>query len=103
MKKILILLTFISTSVFAVTQKIEVNGMVCAFCAQGIEKSLSKIETTKDVYVNLDEGFVILESTNDGVSEDKIKNIIVDSGYDVTKISLVNETADSIRKQYEKE
>ena len=103
MKKILILLTFISTSVFAVTQKIEVNGMVCAFCAQGIEKSLSKIETTKDVYVNLDEGFVILESTNDGVSEDKIKNIIVDSGYDVTKISLVNETADEIRKQYEKE
>ena len=103
MKKILILLTFISTSVFAVTQKIEVNGMVCAFCAQGIEKSLSKIETTKDVYVNLDEGFVILESSNDGVSEDKIKNIIVDSGYDVTKISLVNETADEIRKQYEKE
>ena len=103
MKKMLILLTLVTTSVFAVTQKIEVNGMVCAFCAQGIEKSLSKIETTKDVYVNLDEGFVILESTNDGVGEDKIKNIILDSGYDVTKISLVNETADTIRKQYEKE
>ena len=103
MKKMLILFTFLTSSVFAVTQKIEVNGMVCAFCAQGIEKSLSKIETTKDVYVNLDEGFVILESSNDGVSEDKIKNIIVDSGYDVTKISLVNETADAIRKQYEKE
>ena len=103
MKKMLILFTFLTSSVFAATQKIEVNGMVCAFCAQGIEKSLSKIETTKDVYVNLDEGFVILESTNDGVGEDKIKNIIVDSGYDVTKISLVNETADSIRKQYEKE
>ena len=103
MKKMLILFTFLTSSVFAVTQKIEVNGMVCAFCAQGIEKSLSKIETTKDVYVNLDEGFVILESTNDGVSEDKIKNIVADSGYDVTKISLVNETADAIRKQYEKE
>jgi len=103
MKKILILFTLLTTTVFAATQKIEVNGMVCAFCAQGIEKSLSKIETTKDVYVNLDEGFVILESTNDGVSEDKIKKIIVDSGYDVTKISLVNETADVIRKQYEKE
>ena len=103
MKKMLILFTLITTSVFAATQKIEVNGMVCAFCAQGIEKSLSKIETTKDVYVNLDEGFVILESSNDGLNEDKIKKIIVDSGYDVTKISLVNETADVIRKQYEKE
>ncbi|EDZ64097.1 heavy metal-associated domain protein [beta proteobacterium KB13] len=103
MKKMLILFTFLTTSVYAATQKIEVNGMVCAFCAQGIEKSLSKIETTKDVYVNLDEGFVILESSNDGLKEDKIKKIIVDSGYDVTKISLVNETADVIRKQYEKE
>ena len=99
----LILFTLLTTSVFAATQKIEVNGMVCAFCAQGIEKNLSKIETTKDVYVNLDEGFVILESSNDGLNEDKIKKIIVDSGYDVTKISLVNETADVIRKQYEKE
>ena len=103
MKKMLILFTLLSTSVFAATQKIEVNGMVCAFCAQGIEKSLFKIETTIDVYVNLDEGFVILESTNDGVSEDKIKKIIVDSGYDVTKISLVNKNVDVIRKQYEKE
>ena len=103
MKKMLILFTLLTTSVFAATQKIEVNGMVCAFCAQGIEKNLSKIETTKDVYVNLDEGFVILESSNDGLNEDKIKKIIVDSGYDVTKISLVNETADVIRKQYEKE
>lgn len=102
MKKILILITFLSVSAFAATQKIEINGMVCAFCAQGIEKSLSKIKTTKDVYVNLDEGFVILESTSEGVSEDKLKKIIVDSGYDVTQISLINETADVIRKRYEK-
>src|SRR5210317_2030977 len=101
MKKILILFTLLTTSVFAATQKIEVNGMVCAFCAQGIEKSLSKFETTKDVYVNLDEGFVILENKAEAVSEDKIRTIITDSGYDVTKISLINETADEVRKKYE--
>ena len=76
--------------------------MVCAFCAQGIEKSLNNINTTNDVYVNLDEGFVILESQSEGVAEEKIKKIIVDAGYDVTQISLIDDTADKIRKRYEK-
>ena len=102
MKKIWLLLLLLSPTLWAVTQKIEVNGMVCAFCAQGIEKSLNNIATTKDVYVNLDEGFVILESQSEGVAEDKIKKIIVDAGYDVTQISLIAETAEHIRKQYEK-
>lgn len=102
MKKLLVLLTFLTTSVFAATQKIEVNGMVCAFCAQGIEKSLSKLETTQDVYVNLDEGFVILENKAEAASEDKIRMIITDSGYDVTKISLIKETANAVRQKYEK-
>jgi copper chaperone CopZ len=101
MKKLFIVLMLLNSSVFAATQKIEVNGMVCAFCAQGIEKSLSKIETTKDVYVNLDKGFVILESNNDGMSESKIKSIITDAGYDVTHISIINESAETIRQQYE--
>ena len=33
--------------------KITVNGMVCAFCAQGIEKRLSKMPATKAVFVDL--------------------------------------------------
>ena len=102
MKKIWLILLLMSPTLWAVTQKIEVNGMVCAFCAQGIEKSLNNINTTKDVYVNLDEGFVILESQSEGVAEEKIKKIIVDAGYDVTQISLIDDTADKIRKRYEK-
>ena len=102
MKKIWLILLLMSPTLWAVTQKIEVNGMVCAFCAQGIEKSLNNINTTNDVYVNLDEGFVILESQSEGVAEEKIKKIIVDAGYDVTQISLIDDTADKIRKRYEK-
>jgi len=102
MKKLWLILLLMSSNLWAVTQKIEVNGMVCAFCAQGIEKSLNNIDTTKDVYVNLDAGFVILESQSEGVAEEKIKKIIVDAGYDVTQISLIDDTADNIRKQYEK-
>ena len=102
MKKLWLILLLMSSNLWAVSQKIEVNGMVCAFCAQGIEKSLNNINTTKDVYVNLDAGFVILESQSEGVAEEKIKKIIVDAGYDVTQISLIDDTADNIRKQYEK-
>lgn len=102
MKKIWLILLLMSSNLWAVSQKIEVNGMVCAFCAQGIEKSLNNIDTTKDVYVNLDAGFVILESQSEGLAEEKIKKIIVDAGYDVTQISLIDDTADNIRKQYEK-
>jgi mercuric ion binding protein len=29
--------------------KVTVNGMVCSFCAQGIEKSISKMDETKAV------------------------------------------------------
>jgi len=102
MKKIWLILLLMSPTLWAVTQKIEVNGMVCAFCAQGIEKSLNNIDTTKDVYVNLDAGFVILESQSEGLAEEKIKKIIVDAGYDVTQISLIDDTAENIRKRYEK-
>jgi copper chaperone CopZ len=102
MKKIWLILLLMSPTLWAVTQKIEVNGMVCAFCAQGIEKSLNNINTTKDVYVNLDAGFVILESQSEELAEEKIKKIIVDAGYDVTQISLIDDTAENIRKRYEK-
>ncbi|MBT5411689.1 MAG: heavy-metal-associated domain-containing protein, partial [Cellvibrionales bacterium] len=41
MKKMILLIVIISLSgqSYGLTQKIEVLGMVCAFCAQGIEKN----------------------------------------------------------------
>ena len=35
--------------------------MVCAFCAQSIEKKLRALAPTKDVYVNLKERVVAVE------------------------------------------
>ena len=41
---LLVVLVFISTSAQATQSlKAQVNGMVCAFCAQGIEKKLRAI------------------------------------------------------------
>jgi copper chaperone CopZ len=81
--------------------KVTVNGMVCAFCAQGIEKTISKMPQTKAVYVNLDKRIVAVEP-KDGQKLDmaKIKAGIVDAGYDVVKTeTLTNTTVDAVKAE----
>ncbi len=81
--------------------KVTVNGMVCAFCAQGIEKTISKLPQTKAVYVNLDKRIVAVEP-KDGQMLDmaKIKAGIVDAGYDVVKTETVlNTTVAAIKAE----
>jgi copper chaperone CopZ len=84
--------TFLSVNAAEVA-KVTVNGMVCAFCAQGIEKTISKMPQTKAVYVNLDKRIVAVEP-KDGQKLDmaKIKAGIVDAGYDVVKTETVANT-----------
>jgi copper chaperone CopZ len=82
-----------SSAYSAEVAKVTVNGMVCAFCAQGIEKTISKMPQTKAVYVNLDKKIVAVEP-KDGQKLDmaKIKAGIVDAGYDVVKTETVANT-----------
>lgn len=94
MKKLLltsiISATLFSQTAFAVqTIKANVNGMVCAFCAQGIEKKMRGLSQTQDVYVNLKQKLVAIE-LKDGqtLSNDTVKDLIKDAGYDVTSIEM---------------
>jgi copper chaperone CopZ len=104
MKKILlIILLMLHSLAMAQTQKIEVMGMVCAFCAQGIEKSLRSLKQVNDVYVNLDNYFVVVDSKGDkGVEDEVLTNIIVDAGYTVKGIQAIDDSVAAIRAQYEK-
>jgi copper chaperone CopZ len=66
--------------------KATVNGMVCAFCAQGIEKTISKMDATKAVFVDLKSKFVLVEAKEVKMLDEKaISAAIVDAGYDVVK------------------
>jgi cation transport ATPase len=80
------------------TIKAEVNGMVCAFCAQGIEKKMRSLSQTQDVYVDLKNKIVAVQ-LKDGqqLSHDTVKDLIKDAGYDVPKIETVNDTAQQIK------
>ncbi len=106
MKKLLlasiITLTF-SNAAFAVqTIKANVNGMVCAFCAQGIEKKMRALSQTKDVYVNLKQRLVAVE-VKDGqsLSNEKVKTIIKDAGYEVTSIEMSEHPVAHIKAELE--
>ena len=105
MKKLtLLILLMFSLNGNAVTKKIEVLGMVCAFCAQGLEKSFKSERNVKDVFVNLENYFVAIESKDGKVIDDKlITTIITEAGYDVKKIEVVSDSVIQIRDKYDSE
>ena len=88
------------SSMAATSVKVTVNGMVCAFCAQGIEKRISKMGATKDVFVDLKKKTVAIEA-KDGQTLDvkAISAEIVDAGYDVVKIEPVLQSVAEIKAE----
>ena len=65
----------------------EVGAVVCAFCAQGIEKKFKALPEISTVKVSLETKKVDLD-TKEGkdLSDQQITSIITDAGYDVLKI-----------------
>lgn len=66
---------------------INVNGLVCDFCAQSLEKTFGKMKQIKNVVIDLINGNVklTLNKKND-LNDNIINQTFLDSGYDVTKI-----------------
>lgn len=61
---------------------IKVKGMVCAFCAQGIEKNFNKRDEVKNTKVDLDNMEVFVELKKGKIlREEVIKKIVVDAGF----------------------
>jgi len=82
------------------SMKVTVNGMVCSFCAQGIEKSLLKMDETKAVLVDLKNKVVVVEAKEGKtLNEKEIRQEIIDSGYDVTKVETILQTVAQFREQ----
>jgi mercuric ion binding protein len=103
MKKIIIALVMsiaAISSMAANSVKVTVNGMVCAFCAQGIEKRISKMGATKDVFVDLKKKTVAIEAKDGQALDAKaISAEIVDAGYDVVKIEPVTQSVAEIKAE----
>ena len=102
MRKLVLLLAALVSSSIARAETIEmkVYGLVCAFCAQGIEKTLRKNPATADVVVSLEDKLVAV-ATRDGadISDAELTRALTDSGYDVKGISRTQRSLEQIRAQ----
>ena len=77
-------------SAWAETITTTVNGMVCAFCATGIEKTFRKQPEVSSVKVDLPKKQVVIQ-TKPGktLSDAKIKEVVTYSGYTISQIHRV--------------
>jgi copper chaperone CopZ len=84
----------------AATIEMEVNGLVCAFCAQGIEKKLRAFPATSDVVVSL-EGRLVAVSIKEGqdIPDDELRRALTDAGYTVKDIRREAESIDAVRSR----
>lgn len=65
------------------TVTLNVQSMSCGHCVKAIEGSVGELEGVSEVSVKLEEALVDVAFNESQVSLDKIKETIVDQGYDV--------------------
>jgi len=65
--------------------KIKITGMHCAACAQTIQKALSRTKGVKKARVNFATETAYVEYNNIYTNEEKLKQIIRNTGYDVNE------------------
>jgi periplasmic mercuric ion binding protein len=81
------------------TIEMKVYGLVCGFCAQGIEKTLRKNPATADVVVSLENKLVAI-GTKEGadIADADLTKALTDAGYDVKAITRTQRSIAEIRE-----
>ena len=70
---------------------VNVNGMVCDFCARGIEKTFVKDKAVKRIDVDLERGKVLIAYTKEKeIDFDEIKNKILANGQNAIDFAILN-------------
>jgi copper chaperone CopZ len=94
------LLLLASASAQAATIEMQVNGLVCAFCAQGIEKQLRKFPATADVIVNLEHKLVAV-ALKDGqeIPDTELRRALTNAGYTVKAVQRTETPLAELRER----
>lgn len=95
-------LVLLSPNALAATIELTVNGLVCGFCAQGIEKTLRKNPATADVFVSLEHRLVAI-ATKEGadISDSELREALTRAGYDVRAIARTDTPIAELRTKLE--
>lgn len=94
-----VLLLALSPVATAGTIEMSVNGLVCGFCAQGIEKTLKALPATEGVFVSLERRLVAVR-TRDGTDIDDatLHEALKNAGYTVVGIQRTERPLEEVRK-----
>ena len=80
---------FVANLVDTQVALVDVNGMVCDFCARGIEKTFYQDKDVKKVNVSLENGIVLIAYKNSkNIDIEEIKNIFLSNGQTATKVTI---------------
>jgi copper chaperone CopZ len=95
-----LLICLASVSAEATTIEMNVNGLVCAFCAQGIEKQLRKFPATADVVVSLEQKLVAV-ALKDGqdIPDAELRRALTNAGYTVKSIERTETPISDVRER----
>jgi copper chaperone CopZ len=64
-----------------------INGMVCSFCSQGIERKLRTLGAVQTIKVNIEKHHVsVLLRPGKQVSDDQLRKLVRDAGFEVREI-----------------
>ena len=92
----------VATPAFATPKTIQIglDGLVCAFCAQGVEKKMKAQAATDKVFVSLEKKVAVV-ALKDGqdIPDATIKAEITDAGYVVKSIARSEESFDVLTKK----
>ncbi|MBN8742567.1 MAG: hypothetical protein BGP24_07680 [Lysobacterales bacterium 69-70] len=94
----LLLGLLLSVAASAKTIEMEVNGLVCAFCAQGIEKTLKGFPATDAVLVSLEHRLVAV-ALKDGadIGDAELRHALTEAGYTVVGIRRTDASLETLR------
>ena len=96
-------LFFMSAGALAETIEMKVDGLVCAFCAQGIEKTFRKNPSVTDVVVSLEDKLVAVEvAPGVDMTDQELRNTLKDAGYDIKVIERTRSPVAEIRARLKK-
>ncbi|CAN1530705.1 CopZ Copper chaperone [Methylophilaceae bacterium] len=98
---IAVLAIFTNTAFAATSIHAEVKGMVCAFCAKGINKKLRELDASQDVWVDLKNRMVVVELKDQKtISLEAFTKLIKDAGYDVASVEYIDKTLVEIKANH---
>ena len=99
-----VVLALATATASARTIQMQVNGLVCAFCAQGIEKRMNKFDATQAVFVSLEHRIVAIAlKEGSDIPDADLERAITESGYALVRIARSEESLAALKDRVRSE